>query len=324
MKSFISISFACFLSLMTMSQTKISLKINHKLGSSAFAFNTTHTNNLGNKLNVKRLQYYLTVVSITHDGGVVTPIDKILLVDANTPLLDSLTTMTITTLEKVTIAVGVKSSLNHLDPATYPTSSPLAPKSPSMHWGWTPGYRFVAMEGKGGASSPSYLYEIHSLGDVSYFHTTITTAGVTNSSGKTIELNADYLKALHNINVSTGVLIHGETTKNKLLLANFRDLVFTSIEGNPSVGLEEEREDKVVLTVSPNPLKQGEPITIEVDKLVPNGKLLITDITGKKVKETNLSSTKIVTDELVAGTYVVSIHAKGRTYATSKIIITNK
>jgi len=308
--------------IVAVAQTKLSLKINHKLGSSAFAYNAAHTNNLGNSLDINRLQYYLTVVSITHDGGTVRNIDKVLLVDANTTVLDSLTSMNITTLESVTIAVGVKPSLNHLDPSTYSSSHPLAPKSPSMHWGWTPGYRFVALEGKGGISSPSQVYEIHSLGDVSYFNTTITTAGVTNSGEKIIELNADYLEALRDIDVTSGILEHGETSTNKKMLSNFRDFVFTSVEGNPSVGMEHIAEKQSQFNISPNPTKVNQPITIDFEEEIKNASIIIVDIKGRIVLQQKITSKRTVLTNLDQGTYICSVKKEEIILGSKKLIVT--
>lgn len=306
------------------SQTDLYLKINHKLDTSLFAFNSNKTNNLGNSLNVTRLDYYLTVVSVMHDGGTVTPINKTLLVHANIPLNDSLGNYGITNIEKITLAVGVDSSLNHLDPSLYPASSPLAPKSPSMHWGWAPGYRFVAMEGLGGTTSPpNQNYELHALGDHNYHYTTVATSGVSSVGKKTIELNANYVEALHNINISTGLLEHGETAATRKLLENFKLRVFTSIEGNPSVGVEDISLKPLNLIVSPNPIKQGEPMTISVDRVIEKGTLTITDVTGKMVREIPLTKNAVRVEELSAGTYAVSVKSKGKLLVVRKVIVTN-
>ena len=310
-------------SLYTSAQTQLNLKINHKLGAKAFAFNDTCYNNLGNKINVTRLEYYLTVVSITHDGGTVTPIDKVLLINANIATLDSLTTMSITNLEKVTIAVGVKSTLNHLDPSLYSSSNPLAPKSPSMHWGWTPGYRFVAMEGTSFSVTPNRPYEMHSLGDQNYFHTTITTAGVTTTGNKTIELNADYLEALRGIDVSNGPLDHGDYGSNITHLDNFRDYVFSSIEGNPSVGIKKIKEESIKLSISPNPSVEGSEISIKLSEELNEATLLVTDLKGSIVIQQKVSSKSITLRDLKKGNYICTIKREGATLASRKLIITN-
>ncbi|MGB1040468.1 MAG: MbnP family protein [Flavobacteriales bacterium] len=321
MKNILLLSSLLLWATISVSQTKLSLKINHKLGSNAFALNDTVYNNLGNKFNITRLEYYLTVVSITHDGGTVTPIDKVLLVNANNTLLDSLTSLNITTLEKVTLAVGVHSSLNHLDPSLYASSHPLAPKSPSMHWGWTPGYRFVAMEGESFSITPKRVYELHSLGDANYFYTTISTAGVTTAGEKTIELNADYLEALKDLDVSNGPLVHGDYKDNVKHLDNFRDHVFTSIEGNASVGLKQIKKEVLQLSVSPNPAKSGEDVKIELSKELQNAILYITDIKGSEISQQKITSKKVVLSNLKRGNYICTIKSEGAILATKKLIV---
>lgn len=312
-----------FASAYSIAQTKLSLKINHKLGSNTFAYNDTSYTNLGNKINITRLEYYLTIVSITHDGGTVTPINKVLLVDAGTPLLDSLTSLTITNLEKVTIALGVDSSLNHLDPSTYSTSHPLAPKSPSMHWGWAAGYRFVALEGMSYSVTPNRKYELHSLGNVNYHHTTIVTAGVTTSGEKTIELNADYLEALRDIDVSNGPLDHGDYGNNIKHLDNYRDHVFTSVEGNPSVGIEKIKKDPLKLSVSPNPVLEGGNVKVQVSELIENTSILITDLKGSIVFQQKITATQLLISDLKKGTYICTVKKDGATLATRKLIVIN-
>lgn len=45
--------------------------------------------------------------------------------------------------------IGVDTSLNHDDPATFPNESPLnIANAGTMHWGWNPGYIFISIEGK--------------------------------------------------------------------------------------------------------------------------------------------------------------------------------
>lgn len=45
--------------------------------------------------------------------------------------------------------IGVQNSLNHNDPSAFPTSSHLNIMTANdMHWGWSPGYIFVKLEGK--------------------------------------------------------------------------------------------------------------------------------------------------------------------------------
>ena len=59
-------------------------------------------------------------------------------------------------------AIGLDSTTNHGDPSIWGGSHPLNPAVNNLHWGWTGGYIFAAMEGyyqKDGAQTP-WLYHI--------------------------------------------------------------------------------------------------------------------------------------------------------------------
>ena len=174
----IALLFAIAFSSITFGQTNVYFSIEHKLGNQPFAFQTAATNNLGNQFDVKRLQYYISSIELVHDGGTVTPVvDKYMLVNANDSTYESLGSFNITNLEAIRFGIGVDASKNNLNPATYPANHPLAPKSPSMHWGWAAGYRFVAFEGKAG-SSLSQIVELHALDNSNYFIQTVPTNGM--------------------------------------------------------------------------------------------------------------------------------------------------
>lgn len=212
-------------------QTDVMLKINHKLNGNDFSFTQEAINNINIEFNVKRLQYYLSQISITHDGGKETQAaDVYALVNANEETIINLGNYDITTVEAINFSVGVNTPENNEDPTQWPNDHPLYPKSPSMHWGWTAGYRFVAMEGYG-SSSFNRKYEIHSLGNDNYFDVSIPTSATEDNSDLIIEINADYSRALENIDVSGGLISHGSTGKPVVLLKNFRDHVFTSMSG---------------------------------------------------------------------------------------------
>lgn len=51
------------------------------------------------------------------------------------------------------IRIGVPPDTNHADPATFPAGHPLNPLVNGLHWGWTGGYVFLAVEGKFGESA---------------------------------------------------------------------------------------------------------------------------------------------------------------------------
>ena len=97
----IAISFLMF-SMSSNAQNSIQLNINHKLGDANFAMETGAKNNLDNDFEVTRLEYYISEILITHDGGSETTIEDLwILVDANQNTLVDLGDHDINTVEKV-------------------------------------------------------------------------------------------------------------------------------------------------------------------------------------------------------------------------------
>ena len=176
------------------SQQSIRFSIDHQLGGTAFGSSVTAQNDLGNDFRTERLQFYISQIELVHDGGQTTPVPNTwFLVDANVPFDESLGSFSVGTLEAIRFGVGVEQAANHLDPASYAMTHPLAPKNPSMHWGWQSGYRFVCMEGKAG-SALDQVYEVHALGDNNYKVQQITTTGVLQGSDLVVSLTAEYFR----------------------------------------------------------------------------------------------------------------------------------
>ena len=240
-------------------QTDVYFNINHLLGSTPFAFNTTATNNINQDFQVTRLQYYIAEIKLIHDGGTETVIpDFWILVDASSSTNQLLGNFNITNLESIEFGIGVEGAYNHLDPASYPVAHPLGPKSPSMHWGWSAGYRFLAMEGKSGTNM-NLTYEIHALGDTNYDHVSLTTTGVNTGAEININIDANYEMALKGISVSSGPISHGETGISATALVNFNTDVFAIGTGTPT-GIHDNLNASM-FSIYPNPSKG----TINID-----------------------------------------------------------
>jgi hypothetical protein len=323
MKKILSFALATSLSLSAFSQSNVYLKINHLLGATPFALNTTTNNNTGNEFNVNRLEYYISSISIVHDGGTTTNISSHwILANASTQVYELLGNYNIVNIEKVTFSIGVETPTNHEDPSLLAATDPLAPKSPSMHWGWSAGYRFVAMEGLAGTSTPNQVYQLHGLGDVNFFSQTILTAGTSDANGLVIELNADYEKALKDINVASGVISHGEVNEAKKILENFKTNVFTSLEGNTPVSVNE-IQVKEATKIYPNPANPLANISYEYQGKLKQVSIEISDISGRFISNQLLNNTnKLMLSGLDQGIYLINLKSNtGEIIATDKLII---
>ena len=214
-------------SMNTLAQNNIQLNIHHKLGEAEFEMNMAAKNNLDHDFKVNRLEYYISEIYILHDGEMETLLEDVyILADASEPTQVDLGNHAINQIESMKFSVGVEKGANHSDPAAYPSDHPLAPQFPSMHWGWTAGYRFVAYEGRGG-SSLNQIFQLHGLEDENYFQTSIPVTATAVDSQIIINIDADYTRALEDIQVNSGPIVHGGYGDAKKCLENFRDYVFS-------------------------------------------------------------------------------------------------
>lgn len=310
---------ALFIALSSVAQSDVYFKLNHLLGSAPFQYGVAGSNNNGVVFDVNRLQYYISEITLLHDGGQETMVPNTwLLVSADSPVNTLLGNFSVTNLEGVRFGIGVEASVNHLDPSTYPSSHPLAPKSPSMHWGWTAGYRFVCMEGMGGAMLDQ-SYQVHALEDANYFKATVMTSGTVNGSDITVDLDADYEMALKDLDVSQGLFNHGGSGEAVTVLENFRDAVFS--EASVVTGVQGDLaayESSFVL--APNPAAQGRLVAVSGD--FPKGAhVLVTDLSGRRISEMTFAAGLVEFEAPAPGFYLLTVLDDGLPLVSKKLMV---
>jgi hypothetical protein len=192
-----------------------------------------------------------------------------------------------------------------------------------MHWGWAAGYRFVAMEGMAGTTTPNQVFELHGLGDVNYFSQTILTPGTSDANGLVVELNADYEQAIKSINVASGVVSHGEINEAKDMLENFRDNVFTATAS--TVAVDEITKDDNHIKMYPNPKRNGEALTFKYNGNLINPTIEIVDLSGRVIAIQKLdNSNQFIFNGLEKGVYFVNLKSvNGEVTNTEKLIVTD-
>lgn len=213
-------------------QVNVALHMTQKLGGDPFTFNKATQSSMGYAFKVTRLQYYISEIKLIHDGGLITPVpDLYLLVDPSIDTAFQLGNLPVTSLEKIQFSIGVDQAHNHLDPAGYTNGHPLAPQNPSMHWGWTSGYRFIALEGFAGADSNSMNnnFQIHTIGDGNYRTIILDVSGDIVAENLSIHLQADYEMLLDDINASPGIISHSSSGASQKIAENTR-IVFSPLE----------------------------------------------------------------------------------------------
>ena len=276
---------------------------------------------LDNEFNVKRLEYYISAISLTHDGGKITKAsDVYILVNGGTAVDVELGKFDITTLESINFSVGVDPSVNNQNPTQWSASHALAPKSPSMHWGWAAGYRFIALEGKTG-SSLNTTFEIHALGNDNFFKISIPTKGAMDNGDLVVGLDADYTEALSNIDISGGLVIHGETDQAVRCLRNFTNTVFSSQEGNKNTLSVDNVKQEIATVLYPNPSTGSFSIDVphSVTGLV---EVSVLDLNGKVMLDSTLESNGVNTFAIEnKGVFIVSVRLDGVIVETKRLLV---
>lgn len=302
-------------------QTEITLSIQHTQGTAAFELGKTSTNNLNHQYKTDRLEYYISEISLIHDNGTETQIEDLyLLVDASETTSVSLGNFDVTNLEKVQFHIGVDSINNHGDPTLYHGTHPLSPQAPSMHWGWTAGYRFVAFEGYSGTNL-NQQFQIHSLGDINYF-TTVVDAEVSASNGTLdIILDADYSKALQDIEMNSGLIVHSDNLQARQLLENFRDYVFSS---TTLTNTSNEEVSSIQFNIFPNPTTDLATISIAQESIAGNNlSLRVLDSKGAILIESlyNSQNERIDFSSFPSGNYVIQLMSELEIIKSQQVIV---
>jgi len=320
MKKYFFSLLTVLIALTATAQTNVELRINHNLASQPFQMNTTAQNNNGQDFQVTRLQYYVTRISVIHDGNQVLPIvdDTLALVNTENGPFTSipLGNLNVTSIEGVKFHIGVWSPMNTADPSLWPMGHPLAPQSPSMHWGWASGYRFLVYEGKGGANF-SQVFQLHALGDQNYFEATVMAPGQAHNGGELINVNADYTRGVENIQVGNGTISHGDNGAALVALNNFQNYVFSAAPG--SVGVEE-------MTISdwmvyPNPAGNAVAFNVQLPANHQLTKVVVSNVLGQTVLELPIVGSNAISFELAdAGLYTISLHDASGTISTKRIV----
>lgn len=304
------------------SQTAVTLKINSLLGENPFTLNQEQADSAGNYFAFTRLEYYVSEIQLLHDGGQVTPVtDLYLLVNPALKSDYALGSFPITHLEGIQFSIGVDSLHNHLDPATYPAEHPLAPKDPSMHWGWASGYRFLAVEGISGFSAGNLpdVFQFHTIGDQNYRTVMLPIQRDAVSDQLIIDLNADYLHLLDDIRFWGGVISHSTSGRAAEMLANLASLVFTV---SIPTGIAEPVSSGS-MQVQPNPVTGVTTLTYSFppsDDMV----LLIFDSYGRMVTTQRLTASEGWTELQMpypGGIYMAVIQSQNRILGSTRIMV---
>jgi hypothetical protein len=306
-----------FLATTVFGQKAVELQLYHYLNDQSFYLNQEASTNLDEQFKVTRLEYYVTRISLIHDGGMETAIsdDTVSLVNAANSNYTAipLGEIDVTEVESVKFHIGVYSPKNNEDPGQYSIQHPLGPKSPSMHWGWSAGYRFIVVEGTAGEGF-SQTFQLHGLGNENYFQTEVDVTPQLVNGKLILPVAADYAKSLEDIFIGNGVISHGSTEEAQEGIFNFRDLVFS----NHDITLESPLNiSNNAWTVYPNPVSHGFKVQYNGNENDLNVEVL--DMLGKVITRYDLADNRFVTLP-TSGVYTVLLKSNSQVISTKKVI----
>lgn len=298
-------------------QNTVNIQINHLLDGVQYQNDIVATNDLGNDFKIDRLQYYLSGFSLVHDGGQITEVEDmyvlVSMMQSTDPTMIELGDYTFDNLEAVRFHFGVDEEANHADPSLLHPSHALAPKFPSMHWGWAAGYRFIALEGNSGANVDQEL-QFHCIGDE--FYTLLEyPVSMSGETEYTVQIDAEYGDLMDGIDISGGLILHGSLGQIQVLASNMTQKVF--LGSNITSTLDSELVSS--LHIYPNPT-MDRMINVNLETATSDNMVTVQDALGTLIySNTQMQSRRI---ELpVAGMYFLSVSDRtGKILATRKIV----
>lgn len=235
MKPYFFILTLMLFSSLSVSQQNIYLDIEHYIGAENAKIGKAFDTPQEKKYELNRLQYYLSGFSLILNNGDTINIDNsvalINITDTKSHYLGEIADFDVKSVSKVLFYLGVDSLRNHGDPTLYSEDHPLALKIPSMHWGWTGGYNFIAWEGAIQNVNGLFqiFFEVHTVGLRNRQAIEIDGSCINIAEdGIHIHLLADYDRISDGIKLDWGLFSHSEINESKILAINFKNKVFTA------------------------------------------------------------------------------------------------
>lgn len=177
-------------------------------------FNQDMTDDHGNTFQINRFDFYVSNPNVVNDEGTqLWSFDKHVLVSGPGHYdLGSYTMETIQHWHMVKFGVGVTTDLNDDDPTLLPADNDLSPQTPSMHWNWNSGYRFIVIEGKVDTDADNvvdtdFVYHI-GMDDLFRDASVMIHENVDITASKMISLNIDVKKVLSTIDIKNNLSTH--------------------------------------------------------------------------------------------------------------------
>ncbi len=293
--------------------TEINLVINHNVDGTPFKLNTEYLNADGVKYKITRLEYYMCLFEI--DGQLLE--GKYILGNGNISNY-YLGNLDVEEISKVKVSFGVEKQENiGKDPNRFDLLHPLAPKNPSMHWGWNAGYRFWAIEGVSdpdGDGQYDKSFQYHILGDESFRSLSFDLNTVKTDGALNVEIDFNLQKLLAPINMTQFGIFHDFYNNSK----EIRDLVDNITTSGALTSRTTSSVESVnkSIDISPNPSSNY----LNVDSKFINSNYKIISMNGSTTQTGIINGNRIEIKDLTTGTFIIMIKDRIGNINTAKFL----
>lgn len=294
-------------------QKNVFVNFSPKVEGNNLQLSTTLTDISANAFEVAYFDYYISDITLVHDGGQVMELaSQVYLIEPtnNTIYLGYLG---LNTVEEIRFGVGVPQNLNTIsgadaiDISAYPVGHPLSFQEPSMHWGWTSGYSFMIVGGFGDSNSdgtPDALFEVHSLGSQNYANVDLPVIGTEMYTDQLdININCNLDVWLTNIDLGSVGVLHGTSGDNTLVMNNPETRPVFTQDQTAGILTEEKIPGKMWFHNS------ASMFTAQWEGIKNASMLSVIDVQGRIVASKSISGIngKVEFSDLTSGSYQVTI-----------------
>ncbi len=155
--------------------------------------NTTYTLPSNEEITISRLAYILADFILVKDD------DSELVLEDQYVLINPKFSASAFVLKNVPkgnykalkFSLGLDSDINHGDPSKYDVEHPLSPVNNSLHWSWTGGYIFAAIEGKLKSNDASFIFHLAGSQNKQNYEMNVPFEKKDNALNASLEMNFD-------------------------------------------------------------------------------------------------------------------------------------
>ena len=270
-------------------------------------------------MKVEDFNYYISNIHVIYDGGQdLDYSDTVLLVTATANVF-KLDEVDVPNIEQINFSVGVPQDINHLDISLYPLEHFLSWQTPSMHWGWTSGYKFLLVDAWGdgtGDGNPESVFQLHDLGDANFKNVQLPAVGTYSPTQTDIFINCNLDEWIYGTDPgSTGVL-HGTSGLNATTMSNVNSRVV--FEQPTTAGVTELNENSTLYFINAETT-----LTVTWKDMTGIASYQLIDMSGRTIVKENTSiiNNTISIDNPTKGSYIfTAFDEKGGILKTINIV----